>query len=162
MHSLERIADQLAVAGVAAGTVIDLGWADADVTRFRLADRYALLVPGGAAHRPEKRWPAASYAALTRHLAGRGIQPVLIEPGRDRPRVMAALKDQGIQTSVHYPPIHLLAYYRRRFGFGEGMLPLTEAAGRRELTLPMFPGMTAAEVDAVCDALAAALTDMAA
>lgn len=107
---------------------------------------------------PGVRVPFAAGPGTSAH----HIQPVLIEPGRDRPRVMAALKDQGIQTSVHYPPIHLLTYYRRRFGFGEGMLPLTEEAGRSELTLPMFPAMTAGQVDAVCDALAAALTDKAA
>ena len=42
------------------------------------------------------------------------------------------------------------------------MLPLTEEAAGRELTLPMFPAMTADQVDTVCDALAAAVTDKAA
>lgn len=90
------------------------------------------------------------------------IQPVLIDPGRDRSRVISSLRDRSIQTSIHYPPIHLLSYYRRRFGFAEGMLPLTEEAGARELTLPMFPAMTEDQVDTVCDALAAAVTDKAA
>ena len=78
MHSLDRVVDQLAVAGVAATPEIDLSWAAADVSRFGLGGRYALLAPGGSVHRPEKRWPATRYAALGAHLAGEGIRPVLI------------------------------------------------------------------------------------
>ena len=39
---------------------------------------FALLVPGGAAHRPEKRWPAEQYASLAQELASKGIRPLLI------------------------------------------------------------------------------------
>ncbi len=78
MHSLDRVVDQLAAAGVAALPEIDLSWAAGDVARFGLTGRYALLAPGGSAHRPEKRWPAARYAALAQHLAGRDIRPVLL------------------------------------------------------------------------------------
>lgn len=45
---------------------------------WRLETPFALLVPGGAAHRPEKRWPAEQYASLAQELASRGIRPVLI------------------------------------------------------------------------------------
>ncbi len=78
MHSLDRVVDQLAVAGVAATPEIDLSWAAAVVSRFGLGGRYALLAPGGSAHRQEKRWPAARYAELANHLAGRDIRPVLL------------------------------------------------------------------------------------
>ncbi len=78
MHSLERHVDQLAAAGVAARPEIDLSWATADGSHFGLAGRFALLVPGGSAHRPEKRWPAARYAELATRLAGDGIRAVLI------------------------------------------------------------------------------------
>ena len=78
MHSLDRVVDQLAVAGVAAVPEIDLSWAVGDAARFGLAGRYALLAPGGSAHRPEKRWPAVRYAALAQDLAGRDIRPVLL------------------------------------------------------------------------------------
>ena len=78
MHSLDRVVDQVAAAGVAAVPEIDISWAAGDVARFGLAGRYALLAPGGSAHRPEKRWPAARYAALAQHLAGEGMQPVLL------------------------------------------------------------------------------------
>lgn len=83
MHSLDRHIDQLAAAGIAAVPNIDLSWATADISRFGLAGRFALLVPGGSAHRPEKRWPAARYAGLATRLAGDGIRPVLIGGGAE-------------------------------------------------------------------------------
>ena len=46
--------------------------------------------------------------------------PILVAPRINRNRVMERLKDFGIQTSVHYPSVHLFSLYRRRFGFREG------------------------------------------
>ncbi len=84
MHTLERQAEQLAQAGIAEVPPPDLGWARAEVSRLGLAPRYALLVPGGAAHRPGKRWPAARYAELARRLAAAGVEPVLIGGAEER------------------------------------------------------------------------------
>ncbi len=78
MHTVERQADQLAIAGIPRVGPPDLSWARADTARFALPGRYALLVPGGAPHRPAKRWPAERFAVLARHLAARGIAPALL------------------------------------------------------------------------------------
>lgn len=78
LHTIERQAGQLHAAGIAEVPPPDLSWITADTTRFGLPPRYALLVPGGAAHRADKRWPAARYADLARALAARGIAPVLL------------------------------------------------------------------------------------
>ena len=78
MHTLDRQAEQLRMAGISRVPPPDLSWADADIGRFKLEPRFALLVPGGSAHRQEKRWPAERYATLARALAADGIQPVLI------------------------------------------------------------------------------------
>jgi ADP-heptose:LPS heptosyltransferase len=78
MHTLERQAEQLGVAGIDAVPAPDLSWARAEVGRFGLAPRYALLAPGGAAHRPAKRWPAAGYGEIAAWLAVAGIEPVLL------------------------------------------------------------------------------------
>lgn len=78
MHTIERQAEQLAMAGIAEVPAPDLSWAKADVGRFAIAGRYALLVPGGARHRPAKRWPAGRYAELARWLARQGVTPVLL------------------------------------------------------------------------------------
>ena len=76
MHTVDRQAEQLRMAGIAQVPPPDLDWLDADVSRFALPERYAVLVPGGSQHRPGKRWPY--YAALAQGLAGRGIAPVVI------------------------------------------------------------------------------------
>ena len=67
--------------------------------------------------------------------------PILVAPSIDRNKVMERLKDFGIQTSVHYPPVHLFSLYRKRFGFKMGMFPKTEEVSRREVTLPLHPRM---------------------
>ena len=84
MHTLEREAEQLAMAGVPGAPPPDLSWAEADITRFGLDGRFALLAPGGAAHRPEKRWPAAGYAAVAAWLAENDARPVLIGTAAER------------------------------------------------------------------------------
>jgi ADP-heptose:LPS heptosyltransferase len=78
LHSVDRLADQLLAAGIRDMPPGDLGWLDADTGGFGLPDRFVLLVPGGAAHRPAKRWPAAQYAALARRLAEKGVPPVVV------------------------------------------------------------------------------------
>jgi len=72
--------------------------------------------------------------------------PILVAPRIDRNRMMARLKDFGIQASVHYPPVHLFSFYRRRLGLREGMFPKTEEVSRREVTLPLHPRMKAEHV----------------
>jgi len=78
LHTIERQAGQLRAAGIAEVPPPDLSWAAPDVSGFGLARPYALLVPGGARHRPAKRWPAERYATLAGRLAGAGITPVLL------------------------------------------------------------------------------------
>lgn len=78
MHTLERQREQLKMAGINSVPAPDLSWARADVSRFALAPPYALLVPGGAPHRPDKRWAAERYAKLANHMLGEGITPVLL------------------------------------------------------------------------------------
>ncbi|MCF3628135.1 glycosyltransferase family 9 protein [Thalassospiraceae bacterium LMO-SO8] len=84
MHTVERQADQLAMAGIPSVPAPDLSFAETDLSRFALPDAFALIVPGGAAHRPAKRWPADRFAALARHLSGQGITPLLIGGADER------------------------------------------------------------------------------
>ncbi len=77
-HIVERESEQLALAGIERVPASDLSFVAAEVAGFALPQRYALLVPGGSAHRPEKRWPAERYAELANRLADRGITPVLL------------------------------------------------------------------------------------
>jgi dTDP-4-amino-4,6-dideoxygalactose transaminase len=72
--------------------------------------------------------------------------PILVAPDIDRKRVMRRLKDFGIQTSVHYPPVHLFSLYRNRFGYQKGDLPRTEEVSGREITLPLHPLLDTGDV----------------
>jgi ADP-heptose:LPS heptosyltransferase len=91
MHSLDRQADQLRMAGIASVPPPDLSWAKHDIARFALPARVILLVPGGAAHRPEKRWPLENYVALARQIAAKGVAPVIVG-GPDESALGAAIK----------------------------------------------------------------------
>ena len=70
-----------------------------------------------------------------------------------RAAVMAALREQGIGTGVHYPALHLFSHYRN-LGWRAGMLPHTERIGRGILTLPLFPTLRDDQVARICQALA--------
>ena len=71
----------------------------------------------------------------------------------DRATLFSALRREGIGVNVHYIPVHLHPFYRRRFGHGPGLCPVAEAAYEQILSLPMFPGMTAGDVRDVIEAL---------
>lgn len=78
MHIAELRRRQLALVGIPDPGLPDLDFLQGDIARFGLPARFVLLVPGGAPHRQEKRWPAERFAALARHLLAQGIVPVLI------------------------------------------------------------------------------------
>ena len=81
MHTIERQREQLAMAGIEDVPEPDVSWAKADVIRYGLSERFALMAPGGARHRPAKRWPASCFAVLAGRFAARGIQPILLGGG---------------------------------------------------------------------------------
>ena len=91
MHTMERQAEQLAAAGIPAMPPPDLDWFDADIAGFDLADRFALLAPGGAPHRPAKRWPPQRFAALATRLAESGLQPALLGAADDEAAVRGVM-----------------------------------------------------------------------
>jgi dTDP-4-amino-4,6-dideoxygalactose transaminase len=81
------------------------------------------------------------------------ILPVILPDGTNRRAVMEAMRDAGIQTSIHYRPVHTLA----AFTDGGTSLHRTEGLAARELTLPLFPRLTASEVQTVAEALLASV-----
>lgn len=84
MHTLDRQADQLKDAGIPEVPPPDLSWVRADLERFRLPERLVVLIPGGASHRPEKRWPVDRYATLAGLLASRGAAPLVLGSAAER------------------------------------------------------------------------------
>ncbi len=81
------------------------------------------------------------------------IFPILLPDDVDRFEFMSFLKSKGVQTSIHYRPVHLFTYYRRLFGYREGTLPVTEEVARRIVTLPLHPLMDEGDVEYVCNAI---------
>ena len=83
------------------------------------------------------------------------FQPLLPrELATRRGAFIEAMKARGIGVGVHYPAMHLFALFRAR-GHGPGDFPVAEDIGARTVTLPLFPAMTDADVDRVCEAVTA-------
>ncbi len=80
---------------------------------------------------------------------------VVRHPARDR--IVTALAEHGMTVGIHYPwPIHLMRAYAS-LGYPAGSLPVTEQAAREIFSLPLYPSLTTAEQDRVCEALDGAL-----
>lgn len=91
MHITELRRRQLALVGIPDPGLPDLNFLATDIARFHLPPRFALLVPGGAPHRPAKRWPAERFAALGHHLLAQGLTPVLIGRAAERAEIETVL-----------------------------------------------------------------------
>jgi perosamine synthetase len=83
---------------------------------------------------------------------------VQLPPGVDRDETVRALAAQGIQSKPYLPAIHLMSFYRERFGHREGEFPVCEDVAGRSLALPFFPELTEGQVERVAGALRAALS----
>ena len=70
-----------------------------------------------------------------------------------RAEIFADLRSEGIGANVHYSPVHLHPFYRRRFETAPGLCPHAESAYERMLSLPMFPAMSDADVESVIAAV---------
>ena len=73
----------------------------------------------------------------------------------ERDRLIEKLFDAGIGCSVHYIPLHLHPYWRDRYGLRPEQFPQSQKAYERMLSLPIYPGMSDADVQRVVDAVRA-------
>jgi len=89
----------------------------------------------------------------------RHLYTILVDPesGWSRDRLMAVLRDDGIQTSVHFRALHLQPFYAERFAFKRGMFPVAEMVSDRTLSLPLSAGMSDDEVAIVVESLRRAM-----
>ena len=85
------------------------------------------------------------------------IFPVLLPPGVDRKEFIDQMRAAGVQTSIHYPPIHQFSYYKRLYP--DTSLPQTEDVASREVTLPLYPTMADDKVALVISAIKQAIGD---
>ncbi|MDD4856526.1 MAG: DegT/DnrJ/EryC1/StrS family aminotransferase [Candidatus Krumholzibacteria bacterium] len=73
---------------------------------------------------------------------------ILVDAAR-RDDILDQLQNRGIGVSVNFYPVHLMTYYRRRFGYRPGMFPVAENIGARTISLPFYPKLTEKEIDYV-------------
>jgi perosamine synthetase len=169
------------------GRAPDMGWLDHDRLGFnyRLSELQAALGVGQLERLDEmlaaRSRVAALYgerlAAMGGAPAGRGDGAGLVLPraddaegrrgwfvyvvqlpeGADRDAVVADLDQRGIASKAYLPCIHLMPFYRERFGYRSGEFPVAEAVAERSLALPFFTAMGEPEVERVAEALAESL-----
>ena len=161
------------------GRAPDMGWLDHDRLGFnyRLSDIACALGLAQLERLDEMLEGRARVAGLYRQaLAGveglglpcvdgaggggarRGwfVFVVQLPHGVDRDGTIRALAERGIQSKPYLPAIHLMSFYRERFGHREGEFPVCEDVAARSVALPFFPEMSEGEVARVARALAVA------
>jgi dTDP-4-amino-4,6-dideoxygalactose transaminase len=81
------------------------------------------------------------------------VYVVQLPSGVDRDAAVVAMRERGVDTKPYLPAIHLMSFYRERFGHREGEFPVCEDVAARSLALPFFPELTEGEVEQVAAAL---------
>jgi perosamine synthetase len=157
------------------GRAPDMGWLDHDRLGFnyRLSDIACALglaqlerLDGMLADRARV---AGSYRQALAGLAERGVGlpcedsggdvrgwfvfVVQLPAGADRDATVVALRERGVDSKPYLPAIHLMSFYRERFGHREGEFPVAEDVAARSLALPFYPRMTEGQVARVAEAL---------
>ena len=91
------------------------------------------------------------------HVRSWFVYVVKLDAGVGRERVIERLEEQGVASSRYLPSIHLQPYMRERFGFREGLCPVSEDLSRRTLALPFFTAIGEEDQERVVAALKTAL-----
>jgi perosamine synthetase len=158
------------------GRAPDMGWLDHDRLGFnyRLSDLACALglvqlerLDGLLADRARAAaWYREALAPLTERglrlpcedhggdVRGWFVFVVQLPRGVDRDAAVVALRERGVDSKPYLPAIHLMSFYRERFGHREGEFPVTEDVAARSVALPFFPQMTEGQVARVAEALA--------
>ena len=82
---------------------------------------------------------------------------VKLARGVDRDAVIHRLAADGIASAPYLPSIHLQSYMRERFGFGEGLCPVSEDASARTMAIPFHARLAREDQERVAEALRSAL-----
>jgi len=81
------------------------------------------------------------------------VYVVQLPPAVDRDSAIERMRAAGIDAKPYLPAIHLMRFYRERFGHRDGEFPVCEDVSRRSLALPFYPELTEAQADRVSEAL---------
>jgi dTDP-4-amino-4,6-dideoxygalactose transaminase len=101
---------------------------------------------------PQVEVPFNDYPGIT----SAHIMPVLLPGNTIRENFMGRMKAQGVQTSIHYPPIHMFSSF---VDDKPKQLSITEEVAHREVTLPLYPMLTNEDILEVAKAVRQALSD---
>ena len=155
----------------------DMGWLDHDRLGFnyRLTDIACALGLAQLERLDEMLAARARVAALYREalatvegielpcpdMAGdkRGwfVFVIQVPRGVDRDETVRALAEHGVQSKPYLPAIHLMSFYRDRFGHRPGQFPVCEDVAARSIALPFFPQLSEGQIERVVSALRAVL-----
>ena len=162
------------------GRAPDMGWLDHDRLGFnyRLSDLACALGLVQLERLPQMLADRARVAGLYREaltpladrrglglpcpdaggdVRGWFVWVVQVPRDADRDRTMLALREHGVQSKPYLPAIHLMSFYREKFGHRPGEFPVAEDVAARSLALPFFPAMTEGQVARVAEVLALVL-----
>jgi perosamine synthetase len=155
------------------GRAADMGWLDHDRLGFnyRLSD-IACAIGLAQLDRLDRMLAARAHVAALYRDALAGIEglelpcadaggdergwfvfAVQLPRGVDRDETVRALAAAGIQSKPYLPAIHMMSFYRERFGHAEGEFQVCEEVAARSIALPFFPGMDEGDVSRVGAAL---------
>jgi perosamine synthetase len=81
------------------------------------------------------------------------VYVIQLPRGVDRDGCVGALAKLGIPSKPYFPAIHLMSFYREKFGHREGEFPVCEDVAARSIALPFFPQMSDSQVERVAQAL---------
>jgi perosamine synthetase len=87
------------------------------------------------------------------------VYVVQVPRGVDRDAAVVAMRERGVDSKPYLPAIHLMSFYRERFGHREGEFPVCEDVAARSLALPFFPQLTDGEVEQVAETLRGVIED---
>jgi perosamine synthetase len=161
------------------GRAPDLGWLDHDRLGFnyRLGDLSCALGLAQLERLDEMLAARARVAGLYSEALG-GVEDLVLPcpdeggdrrswfvyavqlpPAVDRDAAVMAMRQRGVDTKPYLPAIHLMSFYRERFGHREGEFPVCEEVSRRSLALPFFPQLSDSEVEQVVAALSEVIAE---
>ncbi len=110
--------------------------------RAEIYERYVEALGGIEGIELHSRRPEARHAC---HLF-----TILVDRAR-RDRILDEIQNRGVGVSVNFYPVHLMTYYRERYGFRPGMFPVAEDIGARTISLPLYPKLTGEEIEFVIE-----------
>jgi perosamine synthetase len=158
------------------GRAPDMGWLDHDRLGFnyRMTDLQAAIglvqlgrLAGMLADRAKVAgWYREALGPLAAELGlglpcedsdgdvrGWFVWVVQVPEGVGRDDTIRALREHGVQSKPYLPAIHLMSFYRERYGHREGEFPVCEVVAARSVALPFFPAMRQHQVERVAEAL---------